>query len=549
MARLALGLDSSTQSLSSIIVDVDTAEKLFEHSLDYRRDNRINNFGIGHDYIIPPRVDGEADQPPEMFLASVDAMFDDLQTLGVAVEDIVLINSSGQQHGHVYLNNRAESHFAQLRKADCGELSLAKLLSGSFSYLTAPIWMTSNTVNQANCVRTGVGGSDIMIRLSGSNAPLRFTGAVIRRVAEQFPDVYRTTENIQLISSLIPSILTGNSKAPVDYSNACGMSLMDYEKKIWAPELLKATSEGLPGGAGVLAKKLPNLVPPDTVVGKIGTYFVEKYGFQPECKIIAGSGDNPQAKTLVAGDLLSLGTSFVNMVSTGIDMRDMRGLANSMYDGVGRPFIFGCRTNGAMVWDRVRSLYGLEKEDYEPGEAALKQVTPGSSMTFWQPKNESLPPSGSFDIIRVAAHADTGLGLDYSGVIETSLAAVYVHSKQFTRTGDVSLFVTGGATDSPEIMRRVAAIWNREIIPIEKGGPALGAAVAGIHAYCKSRNEPFCLEDYCRSVLKRRAPISPLLEDVSVYHSPGKYLEKFRMEEAKIIAQHSISRTPTKRGV
>ena len=33
MARLALGLDSSTQSLSSIIVDIDTAEKLFEHSI------------------------------------------------------------------------------------------------------------------------------------------------------------------------------------------------------------------------------------------------------------------------------------------------------------------------------------------------------------------------------------------------------------------------------------------------------------------------------------------------------------------------------------
>ena len=42
----------------------------------------------------------------------------------------------------------------------------------------------------------------------------------MRRVAEQFPDLYRATENIQLISSLIPSILTGNSRAPIDYGNA-----------------------------------------------------------------------------------------------------------------------------------------------------------------------------------------------------------------------------------------------------------------------------------------------------------------------------------------
>ena len=33
MARLALGLDSSTQSLSLIIVDIDTAEKQSEHSI------------------------------------------------------------------------------------------------------------------------------------------------------------------------------------------------------------------------------------------------------------------------------------------------------------------------------------------------------------------------------------------------------------------------------------------------------------------------------------------------------------------------------------
>lgn len=108
------------------------------------------------------------------------------------------------------------------------------------------------------------------------------------------------------------------------------------------------------------------------------------------------------------------------------------------------------------------------------------------------------------------------------------------------------MYVTGGATDSPGIMRRVTAIWNREVIPIEKGGPALGAAVAGIYAYCKSRNEPFCLEDYCRSVLRRSMPISPLPEDVKAYHFPGKFLEQFNVEEAKIIAQHPISQAPAK---
>ncbi|MCZ6679653.1 MAG: FGGY family carbohydrate kinase, partial [Candidatus Poribacteria bacterium] len=422
MARLALGLDSSTQSLSAVVVDIDTGDKCFEHSLDYRQDARLNDFGVGVDYTIPPRVEGEADQPPEMFLASLDAMFYDMQVADVPLEEIVVINDSGQQHGHVYLNGQAEGLFSQLKRPGKGEADLLSLLDGTLAYRTAPIWMTSNTVNQTEFVRKAVGGKDKMIRLSGSDAPLRFTGTIMRRVAEQFPQAYQETENIQLISSFIPAVLTGNSKVPIDYGNACGMSLMDYRIRDWSPELLESTADGLPGGRTALRQKLPDLVPPDTIVGNIGRYFVEKYGFHPGCRIVVGSGDNPQAKVLVAGDLLSLGTSFVNMVATDGKTLDMGGLANAMYDGIGRPFMFGCRTNGAMVWDRARALYGLDKEAYGPAEAALGQMSPGLSMAFWQPKNESFPPSGSFGLTRITHRADPRLGSDYAGVIETSLA-------------------------------------------------------------------------------------------------------------------------------
>ena len=539
MAKLSLGLDASTQSLSAVIVDIENGDKSFEHSLDYRRDSRLNNFGIRSDYIIPPRVEGEADQPPEMFWAALDAIFNDIRTAGVSLADIVVINNSGQQHGHVYLNRSAENLFLQLRQQGSGEKDLLSLLEGSLSYLSSPIWMTSNTVGQTEYVRTAVGGKENMIRLSGSDAPLRFTGTVIRRVAEQFPATYMVTENIQLISSLIPAILTGNSKVPIDYGNACGMSLMDYCNRTWSVELIDATAQGLPGGYTTFSKKLPDLVSPNTIVGNIALYFVEKYGLSSNCKVVAGSGDNPQAKVLVAGDLLSLGTSFVNMVSTDGETFDMEGLANGMYDGVDRPFMFGCRTNGAMVWDEVRALHNLSKEDYDPAEKALQRIAPGSSVLFWQPKNESFPSSGSFDLIRIT-HPEPTLESDYSGIIDSSLAAVYIHSEAFTTTSQELLYVTGGATDSPEIMRRTAAIWNRKVVPIEKGGPALGAAVAGAYAACKSENLSFDVEQFSQKVLKRGKSIAPNPAEVAAYHNPSGYLEQFRIEEAKIISQHPI---------
>lgn len=533
--RLALGLDLSTQSLSAVLVDIDSRKKFFEQQLDYTEDGRLNVFGIRKkDYILPPRISGEADQPPEMFFTSLDAMFSDMEEAGVPLEDIVVINDSGQQHGHVYLNHSAQSIFARLTEKGSGSTDLVTLLVGCLAYDRVPIWMTSDTVKQVNFVRNYVGGKQVMIQLSGSDAPLRFTGTIMRRVAEKFPETYEQTENIQLISSLIPAILTGNSKVPIDFGNACGMSLMDYTQKQWSDSLIRAVSHGLAGGERALRDKLPPLVAPDTIVGAVSTYFVEKYGFDPACKVVVGSGDNPQSKVLVAGDLLSLGTSLVNMVSTDGKTLDMNGFANAMYDGIGRPFIFGCRTNGAMVWDQLRAMYGMKKEEYTQAEKALQQAPVACHMVFWQPKKESFPPSGIFNLVRVS-HSKRSLEDDYAGLIESSLAAVYEHSKGFTRETTKPLYVSGGATESPGIMRRVAAIWNRQIIPVEKGSTALGAAVAGAYAFLESERESIDIDGLSASLLETRGAILPEPEDVSAYHSPGGYLERFVVEESKLI--------------
>ena len=540
--RLALGLDSSTQSLSAVVIDIDAAEKCFEHSLDYRTDARLNQFGIGADYIRPPREEGEAEQPPLMYLASLDALFADMREAGIPLENILLINTSGQQHGHVYLNRDADALLAQLARRSEGASSLQILLKDAFAYPNAPIWMTANTTAQTESVRDGVGGKSEMIDLSGSDAPLRFTGAVVRRVGEQFPECYAATAKVQLISSFIPAVLTGNAEVPIDYGNGCGMSLMNYRNKVWDPALLTATADGLPGGVEALQSKLPALARPDSVVGSLAAYYIEKYGFDGRCAVIAGSGDNPQSKVPVAGDLLSLGTSFVNMVSTDGDTLDPEGFANAMYDGINRPFMFGCRTNGAMVWDAVRSHYGLAKEEYAPAEAALQTVDPGQFMTFWQPKTESFPVSGAFALIRSSAQST--LAEDYTGIIETSLAAVYIYSAVFTKQTQEPLFVTGGATDSPEIMRRVAGIWNRPTLPVAKGGAALGAAVAGVKALFDADSdmeaEPFDVEAFSAAVLKRGESVQPNPVDVAAYHGEGNYLQQFRERYEQIMEEHPV---------
>ena len=526
-----MGLDISTQGISAVVVDIDRREKIHEHSLDYCRDSRLNTFGIRQeDYILPPESEGEASQPPVLFFAALDAVFSDLKD-AIDLSSVVVINNSSQQHGHVYLNQKASSIFSHLLKENSAASNLETILKDAFTYQRAPIWMTSNTTEQAEHIRHHVGGKEAVIKLSGSDVPLRFTGAVIRRIAQQHPDVYSQTKTIQLISSLVTAVLTGNAGTAIDFANACGMALMDYRQKGWSDALINAATDGLPGGGDALKRKLPPITAPDAIAGNIASYFIKKYGFSPTCRVVAGSGDNPQSKVLVDGDLLSLGSSLVNMVSTDGNTFDLNGYANAMYDGLGRPFIFGCRTNGTMVWDRVRTLYGLTKDEYVPAERALRDTPIGKHLVFWQPRDESFPPSGKFEITRIGDETP-GLGIDYAGLIESTLASVYYHSKGFTRDTKEPLYVTGGAGNSPEIIRRVAAIWNRPVITLDEGGAALGAAAAGACAYLQTQ-QPL-------ELLKTTQPIQPKLNDVQAFHNPGGYLDAFAKEEAKLLEQSPL---------
>jgi xylulokinase len=280
------------------------------------------------------------------------------------------------------------------------------------------------------------------------------------------------------------------------------------------------------------------IVSPYTIVGRIATFFIERYGFSPDCRIIAGSGDNPQSKVLVTGNLLSLGSSLVNMVPTDGKQLDMNGAANAMYDGIGRPFIFSCRTNGALVWDQLRAIHGLQKEEYQAAEKALRETQLGRYMVFWQPREESFPVSDSYDIIRTT-HDAPELGADYSGLIETTLGTVYLYSKTFAKESSEPLYVTGGANKSLEILRRVAAIWNKPVVRIEEAGAALGAAAAGAYAFLKTTGKEVKIEEINKKLLKKDEMIQPIPADVDAYHKTGGYLEKLSVAAEKIIREHS----------
>ena len=509
---LVLGLDSSTQSLSAVVVDRQTARVVATTAVSYASDPRLKGFGLDTDLmLLPPRHAGEADQPPLLFLASLEALFADLNNAGVALGQIGLVNVSAQQHGHVYLSAGFAEALSGLRSAQRTDLPLAELLKDVFSYARAPIWKTSDTVEEAETLRAAGGGTAGMIARTGSDSPLRFTGAVARKVFVREAGVWQSTARLHLLSSFIPAVLTGRPDVPADWGNGSGTSLMDYGTRDWDPGLLAAAAKGLPGGADGLKAKLTPVADPLSLAGTVAAWFVRKYGFSAEARVLIGSGDNPQSKVLVDGDLLSLGTSFVMMVA-GEGQVDGRGWGNAMYDGVGRPFLFGCRTNGALVWDGLRKRAGLGGKDFAVAEAALDVAAPGSRLGLWQPENESFPPS---PVLPLTVEGDDSFGAAYPACVDSALGLLYRGSAPWLAGRSAPLAVTGGPTASPGILRRIAAIWNRPVVTIGTTGAALGAAAAAL-----------AFDSVKTPLLPPSSPVEPRPADVEALHRPGGYLDK-----------------------
>ena len=125
-----------------------------------------------------------------------------------------------------------------------------------------------------------------------------------------------------------------------------------------------------------------------------------------------------------------------------------------------------------------------------------------------------------------------------SGLIESTLGMVYLYSRTFAKESTDPLYVTGGVNKSAEILRRVAAIWNKPVIRIEDAGAALGAAAAGAYALLKTTGKEVKIEEIIKKLLKKDETIHPLAADVNAYHGSGGYLEKLAVTAAKIIREH-----------
>jgi xylulokinase len=480
MAKLFLGLDSSTQSLSAVVIDYDRRKVVYDKSLNF--DQALPHYKTQNG-VLPNRDPLVKHSPPLMWAEALDLMFATMKKDGVALGEILAVSGSGQQHGSVYFNERVHDVLSDL---DSGK-TLVENLKGIFSRRTAPIWMDSSTAAECAEIRKKLGGIKAMAELTGSDAFERFTGPQIRKFYKTDPDAYAKTEAIALVSSYMASLLAGQI-APIDYGDGAGMNLMDIQKKTWHPGALRATAPGL-------KDKLPPLAPCSKAVGPVSRYFAKKFGMNSAAQIFPWSGDNPCS--LVGLGLIREGMTAISLGTSDTYFGPMK---NCRTDAHGEGHVFGspaggymsliCFKNGSLAREKIRVIYGI-KNWKEFGEL-MATKPPGNNGGILLPWFEAeivprvnRPGVHRFDLDEKDAAANC------RAIVEAQMLSKRLHA-QWMKVLPDRIYATGGASNDPALLRAMADVMNCPVRRIEVSkSAALGAALMAAHGWLvQSGGEP-----------------------------------------------------------
>ena len=472
MPKLFLGLDSSTQSLSAVVIDLDTRKVVYEKSLNF--DKALPHYKTQNG-VLPNRNPLIKHSSPLMWAEALDLIFAEMKKDRVALGDILAVSGSGQQHGSVYFNERITAALESLDP----KKSLVENLHAVFARKTSPIWMDSSTSAECAEIRKKLGGIKYTASRTGSDAFERFTGPQIRKFFKTEPDAYAKTTSIALVSSFLASLLAGKI-APIDYGDGAGMNLMDIRNKVWDMEALKATAPSL-------KKKLPPLAASGQVIGPVSAYFVNKYGLNPEALATTWTGDNP-ASVIGLGLIkpgqvaISLGTSDTFFGTMQKCQTDEDGEGHVFGSPAGGYMTLICFKNGSLAREKIRDHYGIA--DWKQFGEKLKQTPPGNDGGVLLPWFEAeivprvnQPGIHRFDLDEKNAAANC------RAIFEAQMLSMRLHS-QWMNVAAEKIFATGGASNNTALLQVMADVMNCRVSRIEiSKSAALGAALQAAHGW------------------------------------------------------------------
>jgi xylulokinase len=468
LVPLYLGLDSSTQSLTAIVIAIEHGRRnvVFESSLSF--DEALPKYETTHG-VLPRSHPNVAASSPLMWAEALELMMARLAASGLDLTQLAAISGSAQQHGSVYLNENWARVVHSLEPAG----ALPDQLSNVFARHESPIWMDSSTADECAEITAAVGGERVLAQRTGSRAFERFTGPQIRRFFKQSPERYHATTRVHLVSSFLASLLAGDD-APIDPGDASGMNLMDLVTRDWWDEAVRVTAPDL-------REKLPRIAPSSTVVGTLSPYWRDRYGFPP-ARVIAWSGDNPCS--LIGTGLVKEGRVAISLGTSDTVFGLMR---EPRVDATGTGHVFGaptgdymgltCFLNGSLARERVRNDLGMTWAAFSQ---ALSGTPPSTRIVlpWFEPE---ITPAVHAASVRRYGFSTSDSQADVRSIVDAQMMSMALHSRWMGVDID-TIHATGGAAANRAILQTMCDVFGAVVYQLEvANSAALGAALRAAH--------------------------------------------------------------------
>jgi xylulokinase len=511
-----LGFDSSTQSLSVIVLDADQSKIIAEASVNFGKDLPHYSAPSG---FIPSGVSGEVHADPMMWVEALDLVLGKLSAQ-IDLSKVTIIAGSGQQHGSVYVNKSFDSIIANLDPTS----SLKAQLSTSLTRSTSPIWMDTSTGAECKEIASAVGGNAEVCARSGSVMIERFTGSQIRKFSKQNPSAYAATSRVHLVSSFIASVLAGKS-LPIDFGDGAGMNLLNLKDLTWDKDLMNATASNL---TEKLFPAASCLKPQAT----IGSYFIEKYGFSKTCQVCPFTGDNPASlvgmgATTPGQVVISLGTSDTFFAAMAEPKTDPQGFGHVFGNPAGGFMSLICFRNGSLAREALRDELGVDWSAFDQDALSSSKSSAGKNLTlpFYGPE---ITPRHDFEKPVTEFSESATDATRIRSLLEGQFLNMRLHS-QWMGIAPQRILLTGGASKNNGIAQIVADVFQAPVERLEvANSAALGAALIAATA---AGNDLVKLQ----AIFCKPSPDSRIEPDTHLASSYSSALDQFkRLLESQI---------------
>lgn len=514
-----------------------------------------------------------------MWLEAIDLVLRRLKDDGLDFSLVKGMSGAGMQHGTVFWSKDAE----QLLKELDPKKSLVEQLDpesgkNALSHPHSPNWQDASTQKQCDAFDAELGGQETLANITGSKAHHRFSGPQIMRWHTKYPEEWKNTARISLVSSFLCSVFLGRF-APIDISDVTGMNLWDVKAGKWHEKML-ALAAGKEGPESLKARLGEVFEDGGAPFGTISKYFTERYGFSPDCKIVPFTGDNPStilSLPLRASDaMVSLGTSTTFLMSTPHYLPDPDYHFMNHPTTAGLYMFMLCYKNGGLAREHVRdSVNGGSKSDkswdkfnkiaLDTPPLAQKSDKDPMRMGLYFPRPEIVPnlPAGQWryeyqdgELKQTSAEFNEA---DARGIVESQFLSLRLRSAKLVaphKSDEKSkaqnhlppqprrVYLVGGGSVNPAIARICGDVLGgiEGIYRLDIGGNAcaLGSAYKAVWG-CERKDDKETFEQLIGERWDEEAFVKKIADGYreGVFEKYGEALKGFDKMEDLVVDEHA----------